>query len=473
MDWRVKLKREDSEITVEEVEKIVEGIIEKRTEDLMGVSFPCVCGRTHGVPMKHLSVKMSALDCVADILSKLGIGGTGKLVYDRKIEEKVALPIEEGLEKQGLKLIPYTVGDDGDEIKPEVSLSEEIARQLRGSCDFLISCGSGVITDLTKQAANILDIPYAIIATAPSMNGYTSSMAALTDRGIKKTLLVRPAEAIFADIGVLMNAPLPMVRAGLGDIVSKSVCNADWKLSQIVKKTYFCPVPFRITDRSEPLYLETAEEIGLRTGRGIEMLTDGIMRSGLSMTIVGTSTPSSGAEHFISHYWDLMALLHGEKKYLHGVQVGVATLIVLRLYDFIRELRIREKVNMERLKKAYPSKDDIKRRIASKFGACAEGVEDEFMKKYQPWDEKKQEIEWIIENWDGIWKELEPFIRPSAPVKRALRVSGAAANYRDLGKRREDVVDALYNAWYIRGRYTILDLIVELGLLEEALEIID
>jgi len=305
------------------------------------------------------------------------------------------------------------------------------------------------------------------------MNGYTSSMAALTDRGIKKTLLVRPAEAIFADIGVLMNAPLPMVKAGLGDIVSKSVCNADWKLSQVVKKTYFCPVPFRITDRSEPLYLEAAEEIGLRTERGIEILTDGIMRSGLSMTIVGTSTPSSGAEHFISHYWDLMALLHGEKKNFHGVQVGVATLIVLRIYDFIRELRIKEKVNLDRLKKVYPSKEDIRSKIAGKFGACAKGVEDEFMKKYLTWDDKRREIEWIIENWDGIWKELEPFIRPAAPVERALRVSGAAVNYRDLGKKRDYVVDALYNAYYIRGRYSVLDLIIDLDLIEEVAEIID
>lgn len=455
------------------VEKIVEEIVEKRTEELMGVSFPCVCGRTHVVPMKHLSVKVSANSCVAGILSQLGIEGTGKLVYDKKIEEIVVRPIWGGLEKQGLKLLPYPVGGENDEIKPEVSLAEEIAAQLRGSCSFLISCGSGVITDLTKQAAHILDIPYAIIATAPSMNGYTSSMAALTERGIKKTLLVRPAEAIFADIGVLMNAPLPMIKAGLGDIVSKSVCNADWKLSQIVKKTYFCPVPFRITDRSEPLYLEAAEEIGLRTVKGIEILTDGIMRSGLSMTIAGTSTPSSGAEHFISHYWDLMALLHGEKKHFHGVQVGVATLIVLRIYDFIRELRIKEKVNLDRLKKAYPSREEIRSKIASKFGSCAKGVEDEFMKKYLVWDDKRREIEWIVDNWDGLWRELEPFIRPAAPVERALRVSGAAVNYRDLGKKRDDVVDALYNAWYIRGRYTVLDLIVDLGLLEEAVEMID
>jgi glycerol-1-phosphate dehydrogenase [NAD(P)+] len=191
------------------------------------------------------------------------------------------------------------------------------------------------------------------------------------------------------------------------------------------------------------------------------------------MTIVGTSTPSSGAEHFISHYWDLMALLRGEKKHLHGVQVGVATLIALKLYDYVRALSIRDKVSMERLKRAYLSKEEIRSKIAGKFGVCAKGIEDEFMKKYLSWDDKRREIEWIIENWEGIWKELEPFIRPAAPVERALKVSGTATSYRDLGKKRDEVVDVLYNALYIRGRYTILDLIVDLGLLEEAIEIID
>lgn len=457
----------------DEAEALVQGIIEKRTEELMGVSFPCVCGKTHEIPMKHLSIRLDALGSVAGKLSELGIAGSGKIVYDKKIERSVVRAIQDGLIRQGLNLSPHPVGDEEGTIQPEIEIARGIAEDIDGTCDFLVSCGSGVITDLTKQAAHLLELPYVLIATAPSMNGYTSSMAALTDSGIKQTLLVRPAEAIFADIGVLMSAPLPMVRAGLGDIVSKSVCSADWKLSHIVKKTYFCPLPFWITDRSEPLYLEAADEICRRTAHGIEVLTDGIMRSGLSMTVIGTSTPSSGAEHFISHYLDLMALIEGREKQFHGVQVGVATLIVLKLYDFVRGLRVKEKVSLRKLKKNYPSKDEERCRIEQKFGAYAKGVEDEYFKKYLNWDEKEREIEWVIENWGRLWKDLEPYLRPAGPVERALRVSGSAVNYRDLGRRRDEVLDALFNAPYIRGRYTILDLIADLGVADKAARIID
>jgi len=328
--------------------------------------------------------------------------------------------------------------------------------------------GSGVVSDLTKKASDLLGLPCILVATAPSMNGYTSSMAALTEKGVKKTLLVRPAAGIFADVSVLQEAPVAMVRSGLGDIVSKSVCNADWKLSEIVKHTYFCPVPFRMTDRSEPLYLEAAEEIGRRTEHGITVLTDGIMRSGISMTIIGTSTPSSGAEHLVSHYWDLVALRDSREKLLHGVQVGVATLMILRLYEYMRNLPIRRTLDMRMLEENYDTIDKVNRFIDSTYGRFADGLKQEFAGKYLPWAEKKNEIERIVDEWDGIWNELNPYIRPAGPVEKALKASGSAVHYSDLGKTREDTLDALLHARLIRGRYTILDMAYDLGVLEEA-----
>jgi glycerol-1-phosphate dehydrogenase [NAD(P)+] len=259
-----------------------------------------------------------------------------------------------------------------------------------------------------------------------------------------------------------------MIRAGLGDIVSKSVCNADWKLSHLVKNTYFCPVPFKITDKTEPLYLNAAEEIGERSEEGISILTDGILRSGVSMTIIGTSTPSSGAEHFLSHYWDLLALMEGREKELHGVQVGVTTLIILRFYDFMRNYPVRKNVDMNKLKMRYPSRDEIDVFIEKKFGSFSDGIKKEFHQKYMSWEKKHLELEGILANWDSIWNQLDPLIRPIAPVEEALSRSGSAFHYSHLGKKRDEVVDALVNARFIRGRYTILDLAADLDLVSQA-----
>jgi glycerol-1-phosphate dehydrogenase [NAD(P)+] len=437
---------------------------------MMGLSFDCVCGRKHAIPIEYLAVRKGALGEVSAQMVIRGLKGKGGLIYDRKIERSVVGKISKFLRAQGIPLSSFPVGDGEEKLQPEVELSQRVAEGIDGDIDFLFSVGSGVISDLTKNAAAILGLPFFLIATAPSMNGYTSSMAALTDEGIKKTIMVPPAKAVFADLSVLMDSPVEMVRSGLGDIVSKSVCNADWKLSQLVKGTYFCPTPFRMTDRSEPLYLEAADEIRERTENGIYALTDGIMRSGLSMTIIGTSTPSSGAEHVISHYWDLVALMEGREKLFHGVQVGVATVIMLKLFDFIRNYPVRERVSLERLKREHRSKADLEEHIAGKFGEYAAGVREEYFQKYMDWKEKQIELERILDGWDGLWNELDPYIRPTGPVERALQRSGAASSYADLGKSRGEVCADIRESILIRGRYTVLDLAEDLGILGEAAE---
>ena len=447
----------------------VQKIIETPTEELMDMSFECVCGKTHEIPMKYLSNSVGAIDEVGPKLKEFGMTGKGALVFDRKIEEKVVKAVRDRLGAQGLDLHAYPVGDGNEKIPPEIEWSQALAERVRNRAAFLISVGSGVISDLTKYAASILNLPYVLIATAPSMNGYTSSMAALTDRGIKKTLLIQPASGIFSDIALLQKAPAPMVQAGLGDIVSKSVCNADWKLSQLVKKTYFCPLPFRITDKSEPLYLEAAGEIRAQSEEGIRILSDGVLRSGLSMTVIGTSTPSSGAEHVLSHYLDLLALMHAHEKQLHGVQVGVMTLITLRLYSYVRDYAVND-INLENLKSHYPTRDSISALLHKKFGDYAGEVEKEYFSKFMDWDSKQREIEGIIEQWDSLWNELDSYLRPIEPVEEALVKSGSASTYADLGKSRDEALDMLLNARYIRGRYTILDLAHDLGILEEAAE---
>jgi glycerol-1-phosphate dehydrogenase [NAD(P)+] len=237
-----------------------------------------------------------------------------------------------------------------------------------------------------------------------------------------------------------------------------------------VKNTYFCPVPFRITDKSEPLYLDSAREIRERTEYGIGVLTDGIMRSGLSMTVIGTSTPSSGAEHLIAHYWDLIALKEGRKKEFHGVQVGAATLMMLRLYEFIRNYPVKKKVSVTRLQRAYPSRESVTESIQKKFGRYADGVCEEYFQKYLDWNEKQQEIEMILDQWEEIWSALDPYIRPTGPVEKALQESGACSHYTHLGKRKDEVCADVRDAILIRGRYTLLDLADDLGILGEAAE---
>jgi len=444
-------------------------IAQLETPDLMGMSFKCMCGRKHEVPIRVLRMGESVIDEVYSVARSLGLSGSGLLIHDKIIEDK-AIKVFDKLKKNGMRLERKTVGDGKTPPQPEISEAENLAREM-GNPDYLISFGSGVISDFVKFAANSLEVPYFLIGSAPSMNGYTSSMAALSEKGIKKTLLVKPADAVFGDTAIFADAPLSMVLAGLGDIISKSVCNADWKLSNLVKGTYFCPIAFRITDKTEPGYLGAAEEIGKKTPSGIHALTDGIMRSGLSMTVIGESTPSSGAEHLLSHYWDLKSYLGKSNKKLHGEQVGVATLIILRLYDYVMNYPIKKKISLRSLKNKYPESPEIEKDLAELFDHYAPIIgEIFFSSKYVPWDEKTREIEMIVDMWDDMCSELEPYVRPYDPVKEAMVRAGAPYTYAHLEKTRDEAIETVLKARYIRGRYTILDLAADLGILESAVE---
>ncbi len=445
-------------------------VINLPTTEIMNSSFKCSCGKIHEIPIKKLVIGKEIVKEVKTVLDSIDIKGDAGIIYDRKIENKVVNSAVAVLNESGIKSLEYTFEKDSGLVLPEIENSKKAADFFRGKVNYLIAIGSGVISDITKYAGDLLGIPVILIATAPSMNGYTSILAAMTEGGIKKTLPVKTLTAIFADINILAKSPVEMVLSGYGDILSKATSVADWKLSQIVKKTYFCPTTFHITDKTETLYMEAAEEIGEKSEKGIEILTDSIMRSGLSMTIVKNSTPSSGTEHAISHYWDLLNLMNKKEKNFHGTQVGIATPMAIRLFDFTSEYPVKKKVSLEKLKNTYMEREELKRFLLRKYKNYGKGLYDQVEKKYLEWHDKKSEIEYVIDNWDSIWNSVYEYVRPVSKIEDVLLRSGAPVKYTDIGLERDEVIDSIVNGWVLRSRYTILDTMHDLGISLEAAE---
>ena len=53
----------------------------------------------------------------------------------------------------------------------------------------------------------------------------------------------------------------------------------------------------------------------------------------MSMAFAEISRPASGLEHYFSHLWEMQALQRGVLSDLHGIQVGVGTLLTLWIYE--------------------------------------------------------------------------------------------------------------------------------------------
>jgi len=441
-------------------------------DKLVGLDFECDCGRRHTVEVKHVSVGSGVLRLLPGTLRELGLTGRFSLVYDKNIRPLAQKHLFPVLDRPNL-YYDAVCFEQTDEVKASVensdALRQRIADEVHGEPTFLMVMGSGTMNDLTKWAATVMGIPYVVIATAPSMNGYTSSISALSHAGFKTTQDITPAAAVIADVDILKDAPIEMIRAGMGDLLSKNVCNADWRLSHLLRKTYFCSVPHSMTRRQEDYYLEHAAELGSRDPKAVQMLTEAIMNSGFSMAIVGESSPSSGSEHLISHYWEMQDDMAGRPLNLHGAQVGVGTLIAAEIYDRVLKMTA-DDVDLDLARRHYKTTEELRADVDRYYGDVAEKTFEETEKKVRTWGEEQAMLEELKTNWDTIWQDVGGYLRSRSELEAALKASGAPIRPSELGFSRDDVRDAIRYSRLMRNRYTILDLTNSLGWLDRWLD---
>ncbi|MDP6945240.1 MAG: iron-containing alcohol dehydrogenase, partial [Myxococcota bacterium] len=191
-----------------------------------------------------------------------------------------------------------------------------------------IAVGAGTVNDIVKSAAFAVGRGYQVIPTAASMNGYTSSISAVLSGGVKRTLPTHQPEAVFADVDLIRAAPPVMNQAGFGDLLSKPFSQADWLLSHVVRGVDYSDEAATLLDGPWHQMVDQGSGIGTGDAAAIEVLLETLLISGFSMAIAGTSAPASGAEHLISHYWDMEQHCQDEPvRALHGTQVGIGTLV--------------------------------------------------------------------------------------------------------------------------------------------------
>lgn len=202
--------------------------------------------------------------------------------------------------------------------------------KVRG-CDLIIGIGSGVIQDLCKYVAFNSGVPYMIVATAPSMDGYASNGAAMITGGMKVTYPTGLPLAIIADTEVLANAPMNMIQAGYGDIIGKFSALNDWKLSHLINDEYYCQYIYDVTYDQIRNTLKLASGLLQRNEESIAALMEALVVIGIMMSFAGSSRPASGSEHHLSHYFEITGIIDGTEYFAHGIDVAYSTVITARL----------------------------------------------------------------------------------------------------------------------------------------------
>lgn len=186
----------------------------------------CACGRTHRVDIGCVAIERGALARLPGLLEGYR---SIVLVADDNTWRVCghAVPAYLG-GKLAAKLI-YPVAD-GHVVPNEASVAA-LEGVLPTDVDLIIGVGGGVINDLCKFVSFRRKLPYFIIATAPSMDGFASSGAAMIWAGMKVTFTTHTPSAILGDLDVLCAAPLDLIKAGYGDMIGKynSPATGGWR----------------------------------------------------------------------------------------------------------------------------------------------------------------------------------------------------------------------------------------------------
>ncbi len=429
--------------------------------------------KIHGEYRDRLETKAVVLDtgaiekCVEPLRSELG-SGLWLVVCDDHTWKAAGERTAEALNMAGQAWkrwdAPVPAGADEPVCDEEtVAACRDAVREAGATAALAI--GSGTLNDVAKFGAYKAGYPAGCIATAPSMNGYTSGIAAVLSDGVKTTQPCTPTRVVVGDVDVLAQAPAPLIQSGIGDLASKPVSNADWIVANRLTGSTHSTEAAEVIDASWRLLEGVAPGLAVRDRDAVERLSASLILSGFAMTVAGNSAPASGGEHLISHYIDMIAVANGEKHDLHGRQVGVGTITAAFLYQKLRELSP-ESIDPERLAGRLAPWEEHKKLIEERFGSLAPAVLGHAEAGYPDRETLRARLAALKEEWHSIIRELSGTLRQPEDIEAELRSAGGPVRYKELGIDKDRAYRAVAHSRDIRSRYTILDLVWELGYLE-------
>ncbi len=342
----------------------------------------------------------------------------------------------------------------GDEVIADEASVFNVLRSAHGEQRTYLAVGSGTVTDITRYASFCSRNPFISLPTAPSVDGYASSGAALVMGGFKLTVPAQAPEAILADLPTLCEAPTELVAAGFGDMLGKCTSLADWRLGALLLDEAFDAEIAERAGRALWTCVALAREIGQASELGIETLIEGLFESGLCMMDFGSSRPASGSEHLLSHFWEIKWMQQGRPALLHGAKVGVGTVLAARRYQALRDLPRTEVINRLSVARLPPREDEFQR-IHEGFGPVAGHIID----NYRPYrDLLEAQFQTLLQRVRERWHEIQTIARgvpPAHELTELLRQAGAPVGPYELGLSDDDVQDGLKYAPYLRGRFTV------------------
>lgn len=323
-----------------------------------------------------------------------------------------------------------------------------------------VSVGGGTINDLVKRASAVTRHRYLCVPTASSVDGYTSYGAAMTDNGLKKTLPCLAPLVVAADTDILRAAPAPMTASGYADLAAKVAGGADWVIADELGIEPIRADVWDLVQKDLRKWISDPADVGV--------IFLGLAATGYSMQMYRESRPASGAEHMISHLWEMENLVFDGVPVSHGFKVGIGTLASTALMEWLFDGHDAAWARAH----ARPTRSAEERRaeVDSLLSRGCYGAKtgEIAMAKFLTGDALTERRELIFSHWDALSARVADCLIPFETLKAMFRAASCPVAPAEIGLDAGQFRHGILAAQLIRNRYTILDVLDELGLLPEA-----
>lgn len=271
---------------------------------------------------KVLKIGAGAISQVGEILASENVSGKILYVSDAIVDELYGKCVKKQIQEIGLLKKEYV---DYNTISYAMSIAERV---IATDISCIVGMGGGKVLDVCKYAAFVSKTPFLSIPTTAANDGLASPIAVLKRQDNKpKSLGSTMASMLLVDTNVICAGPKQLVKAGIGDTISNYMALLDWELACQRGKDKMNGYAYLMSKNSLDALMKT--KYTSICPEFVEVLVNSLVLSGIAMDFAGSSRPVSGSEHLFSHALDYFS----EKSNLHGLQVALGTVAVLKLIE--------------------------------------------------------------------------------------------------------------------------------------------
>lgn len=438
-------------------------ICEYTPKELVGRELECACGMTHKSTIKMIEVSDGAIYKLPSVVAQTG-ANSAFLVADENTYKAAGELAVKLLADNGVKSVVCLLkAEDGFERpEPTEAALGNIVMTYDKSCEAIVGVGGGVVNDLCKLASNLGHIPYIYVPTCPSMDGYTSDSASVIFNGVKSSVKCKCPDYLLCDTDIISKAPKKLLLSGIGDMSAKYVSICEWRISNLITGEPYCEEIAQMMRTYAKAATDNAEAAVKGDKKAVEAVINGLCLVGMAMTYAKSSRPASGVEHYYSHLWDMRCLEEHRQCELHGIQVGVGTVLTLQKYEKLKKIKPDRQKAVEHINSFDYEKWE--RGVREYFGSSA----DQIIKTEQregKYDKEKhaKRLEIILNNWDEILKIIDEELIPAKTLSDLFKKIGHPTEPAEIGESDESAAAAFSHTSDIRDKYILSRLLFDIG----------